>query len=177
MPQGLSAGTVTFGGGSIATPMQSSPSSPSNAYQTQAGGPWFQTGQVLWASAAGAQFPGFGQEYVQAPANVTIQQPKLNGSTYVIPTSTDLPLAWSGAEPGAQVVVEGTASSGSSYFLCTFDALAGGGVVPVAMLKSLSGMAGGYFIWGQFTTTTFNAGPFTVGLHALPYAGASATFQ
>lgn len=176
IPPGVSAGTLTISGGSIGT-VTVTPDS-SNSYQYQAGGMLFTAGQTLTVSASGATVPAFGQESIVAPPLLQLQAPSATGSTYVIPTSSDLAVAWSGGQSGAQVVLEGTvqAGSGYDYFACTWDATPQNALVPQAVLKGLAGQSG-YLFYAQQTMTTFTAGAFPIDLFALPYSGGTATFQ
>jgi len=176
-PPGVSAGTLTISGGSIGT-VTVTPDS-SNSYQYQASGTLFTAGQMLTVSASGATVPAFGPESIVAPPLLQLQAPSATGGTYVVHTASDLAVAWSGGQSGAQIVLEGIvqAGSGYSYFACTWDATAPeSAIVPQAMLKGLAGQSG-YLFYAQQTMTTFTAGAFPIDLFALPYSGGTANFQ
>ncbi len=88
-------------------------------------------------------------------------------------TALDVPWpdAGSGSSSGSR------SASLMTDFLCMWDAAAGQAYVPQPMLAPLAGQSGGYLYWGQATTTTFTAGPYTIGEHALPCGLAQASFQ
>ncbi|HEY8040292.1 MAG TPA: hypothetical protein VIF15_10890, partial [Polyangiaceae bacterium] len=171
---GLSAGTLTISGGSLGAPVAVTPDA-TNHYTHQVTGTVFTAGQTLTVSASGATVPAFGPHSVVAPGLVSITAPP---SPFKIPTSVDLPVAWSGGESGAVVILEGvaTASSGS-YFLCLWDASLGQAVVPQIVLSGLAGQATGYLVYGQYSTTTFVSGGYSIAESALPFTAASASFQ
>jgi hypothetical protein len=80
-------------------------------------------------------------------------------------------------QAGAQMIVEGTTASAGSYFLCQWDASLGQGTVPQAVLAGLSGQSSAYLAYGQYTTTDFMSGSYSISVLALPYGGASASFE
>jgi hypothetical protein len=143
------------------------------------GGTLFTAGQTLTVSASGATVPGFGASVV-APAVVALTAPASSASGFTITTSSNLAVAWTGGQSGAQMLLEGVvlpnSSPGYNYFVCTWDAAAGKATVPSAMMTGLAGQSG-YLVYGQSTTTNFTAGGYAIGLSALPYTGGSATFK
>jgi len=131
----------------------------------------------LTVSASGATVPAFGPESVIAPASVVLTAPAGSGGTYTIPTASDLSVTWTGGQPNAQILFEGVDSTGASYFSCTWDASLGSATVPHAVLTGLAGQTGGFLAYGQYTTTTFTAGAYSISVYALPYGGGTASFQ
>ncbi len=75
------------------------------------------------------------------------------------------------------MLVEGVESNGTSYFLCQWDAATGQGTVPQTVLSGLANQAGGYLLYGQYLTTTFTAGSYSVSLIAVPFDGGAASFE
>ncbi len=110
------------------------------------------------------------------PALLTLTKPAA-ATPYTIPTTAALTVAWTGGQAGAQTLIEGVGSNGTSYFLCQWDASTGQGTVPQTVLSGLANQTGGYLVYGQYLTTTFTAGSYTVSLIAVPFSGGSATFQ
>jgi hypothetical protein len=175
-PVGLSAGTLVISGGSIPTSVTISPDAD-NMYSYEAQGALFTAGQTLSVSASGATVPAFGPVSLVAPGLPILVSPANVGGTYTIPTSVDLAVAWSGGEAGAVMMLEGTLQGSLNYFECEWDASAGAGVVPQAVLAGLAGQSSAVLIYGQSTATSFTAGGYSVTEAALPFSGGTASFE
>jgi hypothetical protein len=175
---GVSAGTLTVTGPWLVPPVTITPMSGTNAYQYFSSTPGFTAGQTLTVSGSGATVPAFGPVSVVAPQLTQLVQPPVttDGGTTIIPTSADLPVQWTGAQPGATMILEAVSNSGTNYTVCTWNASDGKDIVPVTVLYPLSGQSG-YFFYGQYNETFVSAGPFPVTLDALPYTGSAVSFQ
>jgi hypothetical protein len=176
-PPGLAAGTLTLTGGNISAPVTVTPGSPGNVYDYTSNSMLFTAGQSLNVVASGSTVPAFGPVSVVAPPLVSLADPP---SPYAISTASDLTVKWTGGQPGATMIFEGASagtSSGQSYFTCEWDASAGYGTVPKAVLAPMAGQATAYLVYGQYAATSFTAGTYPVLLAALPYTGAMASFH
>jgi len=174
-PTDVSAGTLTISGGSLGSVVVMPGTGNSYSYTSAA---TFSPGQTLTVTASGATVPAFGPESVTAPAVAVLTVPAATSGTYMISTAADLSLVWTGGQAGAQLIVEGTSSgTPQSYFTCTWDASLGQATIPHAILAGLAGQTNGYFIYGQFTTTNFTAGGYSISESALPFAGGMANYQ
>jgi hypothetical protein len=149
----------------------------SNNYDYEASGTLFAAGQTLVVTATGATVPAFGPVSVVAPGLPVLTAPGATGGTYTIPTTTDLKVAWTGGSASGQVIFEGATNDSTSYFTCVWTASAGQATVPQAMLTSLAGTGTGYLAYGQYTSTNFSAGAYSISVAALPYSGGTATFE
>jgi hypothetical protein len=177
-PNGVSAGTITVSGPWLTTPVAITPGGM-NFYQYTSSSPGFTAGQTLTVTASGATVPPFGPESVVAPMLTQLTSPAIptdGGTTSVIPTGADLPITWSGGQAGATMLLEAAGGNGQDYTYCTWNASDGKGIVPAATLKPLSGQSG-FLVYGQYNSTSFFAGPFSISLTALPYTGGAVSFQ
>jgi hypothetical protein len=176
-PTGASAGTLTISGGRIPSGLTVTPDA-NNAYSYTSGAPLFAAGQTLTVSATGAIVPAFGPQSVVAPALPGLVAPAATSGSYTISTAAELGVQWTGGAAGATLVLEGTSGGGNqSYFICEWDASLGKASVPQAVISGLAGHAGAYIVYGQYKTTTFTAGAYSISEVALPYSGGTATFQ
>jgi hypothetical protein len=175
---GVSAGTITVSGPWLTTPLTVTPNAGSNIYQYASSSPGFTAGQTLTVTASGADVPAFGPESVIAPQLALLTSPAMvDGGTTIVPTGTDLQVAWSGGQAGATMFFEAASSTGQDYTYCTWNGSDGQGTVPAATLQPLAGQSGGYLLYGQYDTTSFFAGPYSISLSALPYTGGTVDFQ
>lgn len=174
---GVSAGTLTVSGPWLTTPVMISPTSGTNDYQYMSSSPGYTAGQTLTVTASGAQVPAFGPESVVAPQLTQLTSPAMapDGGTLTIPTTSDLPITWSGGQPGATLLIEAVGTA-QDYTYCSFNGSDGQGVIPAAALKPFSGSSG-YLIYGQYNTTSFFSGPYAISLTALPFTGGAVDFQ
>jgi len=176
-PIGVSAGTLTIGGGSLGSGVTVTPDG-TNTYQYQSMGTLFSAGQALTVEASGATVPAFGPVSVVAPGLPILTAPAGAATgAYTISTKSDLKVAWSGGESSAQVIFEGASNNSASYFTCVWASSLGEATVPQAMLAPLAGQGAGYLVYGQYTSTSFNAGAYSLSAQALPYSGGTATFD
>jgi hypothetical protein len=175
-PSGLNAGTLTISGGSLGAAIPVTPD-PTYNYQYQANGVLFTGGQTLTVRGSGGTVPPFGPISVVAPGLPALLTPVATSTTYTISTKSDMKVAWTGGAAGAQLIFEAASGNSASYFTCEWPASAGVGVVPQAMLAPLGGQTNGYLIYGQYTATSFAAGPYSISASALPYSGSMATFE
>ena len=158
---GSSAGTLTLSINGMAI-AKATPNAPDDTYFASVLA--FSPGDVLGVSGSGADVPAFAMQTVKSPGKVTTNVPT------AIDTSQDFTLAWSGGEPDATVIV-GIARgvpNGSAGVSCTFDATAGTGTIPKALLATIqSGAPNGDVIVGQQRKTTFASGAFVTDLVAI----------
>jgi hypothetical protein len=177
-PPGLNAGTLELSGGNIPAiaPIVVTATAPDNVYSYTSGATIFTAGQSLRVLATGSAVPAFGLVSIVAPPLISLTAP---ASPYAISTASDLPVSWTGGQPGATMIFEGASgtSAGSSYFTCEWDASLGNGTVPKAILSPLAGQKTAYLVYGQYASTSLTAGTYPVMLAALPYTGAMASFQ
>lgn len=178
--EGVDAGILAIWGGSIppGTAVQSVAGSVGQYSYIQATD-LFTAGQVLRIESTGSTVPLFGPVSVVAPGTSTLTVPAAVSGAYTIATSKDLTVAWTGGQAPAQMIVEGAGNGGGadSYFLCQWDATAGSGTVPAAVLAAFAGQTAGFFVYGQLTTTSADAGGFALTVSALQYSGGTATFE
>jgi hypothetical protein len=179
----LSAGTLTVQGGLIEPPLTLKPGQGANnttSYLDSSTAAWFTAGQVLSVSASGDAFPPFGPELVTAPAMIALLKPagipnSLGNTNYDLATSSDLEVAWSGGEQGADVILRGLTAS-SVEFYCQWDATIGHGTVPQALLAPLAKQRG-TLDYVQQRAHLFTAGSYTIGLYAEQGAGGFTNFE
>jgi hypothetical protein len=179
-----SAGTLTITGPLLGDAgVAVTESSGDYAYNT--GGAMFATGDTLGVSGTGGDVPAFGMHTVVAPGAITVVSPSLppDGGAIVVPTSTDLSLAWTGGQAGAVVEVAITAefaNQGFSEMLCQWPASAGSGQIPEAALGTLisaSPLQVGSVTWIEFDQTAFSSGDWAMLLSAETGGSVSATFE
>ncbi len=177
-PNGVSAGTITMSDPTLVPPLTVTPMGTTNFYEYSSSSAGFFAGQTITLTASGATVPPFGPENVVAPQLTQITSPPIyaDGGTTVIPTGADLVVTWSGGQAGATMLLEAASGNGTDYTYCTWNGSDGKGIVPAATLKPFSGTSG-YFIYGQYNTTSFFAGPYAISLTALPYTGGAVSFQ
>jgi hypothetical protein len=172
MPQpGANAGTISFSGGSI--PAGAALPGPSYEYSTS--GSLAAQGDTLSVSATGGTVPAFGPQSVVVPAAITLTAPTVGNPT-LIPTSSDLAVAWTGGQNGATMAFGGGSNDGTTRFECTWTATAGQGTVPQAILAGLTGMSG-QIGWEQYPTVTFTAGAYTISISAAVDQLSATSFQ
>ena len=174
----VTAGTLTITGASLPTSGTAVDPDWQSFYSQSID--TLDTGDVMGVSAMGAQVPAFGAHTVVVPAPVALTSPT---PPYVVSTSHDLNVTWSGGEVGAVVHVTVqtdavTTDAGSVYYEvdCGFDATTASGVVPGTLLSELVG-SGGVLFWTQERDVAFAAGAFPIELSAVRIAYAQAAFQ
>lgn len=100
-------------------------------------------GEMLTVRAAGGEVPAF-EGTLRAPTAVQLSEPKpqADGAFAMTPTA-DQTFRWSGGTAGTAVVIAFESNDAGSPGLdatCTFDAAAGAGVVPGAVLAKLAAL-------------------------------------
>ena len=135
----------------------------------------FASGDVLMVSGSGADVPKLSAQ-ITSPSSINVSPAPPSS----LSTSQDLTLTWSGGESGASVAVgiERSGFNDSLTVSCTFDATAGTGTVPKALLSQIqTGSPNGDLLVGQFRQTTFTAGAFVIQLYAVQSQDFPITFQ
>jgi len=154
-----SAGAITISG-TVFDDLPITPN-PNGTYtsmgMSSTGAPVFMDGDILTLSAPGADVPPF-QQSIVAPGCVAMTTPSgpdggvIYGS-YVIPTSDDLQISWTGGESNAFVGVTLVGGHGNpaayASVSCSFDATLGQGTIPQQALAALTGTAGRFFIYQE----------------------------
>lgn len=131
---GTSAGTVSVTGGSQAVTLPPTSSSPSGYTPVFSSQVLFSPGQVLVVSASGASVPPFAMK-LPFPSAVAVSAPIIQPSVK-IDTSVDLSLGFKGAPGQVVAFVLSSQNTSGSALICSYDAGAGGGVVPASWLKA-----------------------------------------
>ncbi len=173
----VSAGTLTLSGGSLPLGLSMAPGGM-GTYTYSTSGAYFTAGETLRVSASGGVVPPFAASVV-APGPVTLTAPAKSGTTYTIPTASDLALAWEGPllANGARMIVEGVDTASGHYFDCLWDASLGRAVVPQTILAGFAGQTGAYLAYGSITTSKLEVGGYAIAISALQAGGGQATFQ
>jgi hypothetical protein len=174
---GVGAGIIRISGGNLPAGIALMPDS-SNEYIYTASGVQFDAGQTLGVTTSGGAVPAFAASVV-APGVTSLYAPATNGTTYTIPTTTDLTVAWIPADTpvGVQMVFGGEANTANGpYFVCGWDASLGKALVPQAILAGLAGQMNGILYYGLTTTTNVNPGGYAVAVSAIQYGAATASF-
>jgi hypothetical protein len=135
------------------------------------GSPPFVGGDFLTVTAGGGDVPPF-EAHLVAPSYVALIEPAPpydggNQGDYVISTSSDLAVAWSGGEADATVHVVLTAwqnrpAPNTFVVDCAFVGPTGKGLVPQAALSLLKGQSPGQLVVYQQRVSTVQAGSFAV---------------
>ena len=121
-------------------------------------------GGFLTTAGGAFTFTGAGGSQVGAfTAQVNFSNPLLiwtnQGSVGTVSRATNLPITWSGGDPGTVVMVLGTAYGAGSIaqFACTADAAAGQLTVPSWVLAAFPPGAGGLTVQNQTVFQNFTA--------------------
>lgn len=162
-----SAGDITITGGKLASPLVLSFEADGGAYSTTYATAPFAAGETLNVSAAGAEVTAFSAATGPGPSAITLTAPTGTGTpgfeSYAIDTSQDLNVTWTGGAAGTQVVVMLSNVDDENTHLelqCPFDAAAGSGTIPTALLAQLGAPTNGVFEVtpsSTATTTSSNA--------------------
>jgi hypothetical protein len=179
------AGVLTITGGNLDASVEVV-ATPPGEYNHKSVGPFFAPGAVLGASATGGDVPAFASQTIRGPATPHFTEPPLftliDGGAYLVDTSQDLTLAWSGGQAGSWAVFQalGRAKAPTVTYVwlyCQIDATAGDGVVPRAGLAALAGASFGWINVGLRNAAAFSAGDWSVAITATIWVTAPATFQ
>lgn len=157
-----SAGTVTVTGAT--SPISMTPTSPGIYGTGELGSPLFATGDTLVLAATGGAIPAFSNVQVVAPAGVVVTAPVEVANSYMIDTTADLALAWTGGETGVQVyfTFQGSDSNNKPIdVFVSFDSTLHAGTVPKGMLSQLVGLADGVLLAQTNRITQFDDGTVT----------------
>jgi hypothetical protein len=174
----VSAGTLSVSDPWLTPPLSITPDS-SYMYLYTSSTPGFNAGQTLTVTASGGTVPAFGPVAVGAPDLTELVQPPVStdGGVTTIPTTSDLPVQWTGGQSGATMTLLALANAnGGAYTYCTWNGSDGKGIIPAAALKPFSGGSGAFY-YGQYNVTSFSAGPYAITVTALPFAAGNVTFQ
>lgn len=175
---GVRAGTIEVSG-VWPTPTTVDLRCDTNSYEYAASSPGFAAGQTLTVSASGANVPAFGPQGVVAPPLALLTSPAFDAGMTSVSTSADLPIAWTGGQAGATMllkVASNTSPSTFSYTSCSWDASAGQGTIPAVVLKPFSG-TNQQMSYGQYRSTAFSSGAYSISLSAMQYTGGIVSFQ
>jgi hypothetical protein len=157
-----SAGTVTVTG--TTSPISMTPTSPGIYNSGFLSPPLFATGDTLVLSATGGDVPAFSNVKVVAAAGVVVTAPVAVANSYMIDTTADLPLAWTGGETGVPVsfTFQGSDSNNNPIdVVVSFDSTIHAGIVPKGMLSKLVGTKFGLLLAQTYTQTQFDDGMVT----------------
>jgi hypothetical protein len=111
---------------------------------------WAAGSEPVTIAATGGEVPPFAIS-VPAPGYIDVSAPTFPENAafpMVIPTNVDLVAAWSGGEPGADVVVRAEAS-GDVIVECRFPIEALSGAVPAVALQQIATRMGSLFIYAE----------------------------
>jgi hypothetical protein len=156
-----SAGTVTVTNATVTTSLTST--SP-GVYSAASSSPLFATGDTLVLAATGGDIPAFSNVQVVAPAGVVVTAPVEVANVYMIDTTADLPLAWTGGANGVPVYFEFTGSDSNNKHMnvtMSFDSTLHSGTFPKGMLSQLAGSKDGFLSAQTNASTQFDDGMVT----------------
>lgn len=173
-PDSSTAGTLRIFGGALGDSGVVVDASPVY-YADWSSTPLFHPGDVMSAAASGqGDVSPFVAPGVASPGYVTLVSPAPDpgdGSSpmYTVSANADVPLAWTGGEPGALLLVDLLTFQQNAYkqdistwIWCTFDAASGHGIVPKEALAEVSGFSPGPIELWHIQERTFPAGPYCV---------------
>jgi hypothetical protein len=167
-----SAGPITLSGGILSTPVVVDPVQGVYTYLAPASAGGRET---LSVQAAGAAVPAFGPTSVVMPSPVQLLTP---ATPYAIATDADLDVTWAGGQSGVTFELQLTGGTQDAPFVsCEWAGGAGRGTVPAALLADLLPAGGAQLLYGQLSTTTFAAGPYTVAASATMVAMSTFTLH
>jgi hypothetical protein len=135
----------------------------------------FADGDTVTVTAGGGTVPAF-QASVIAPGclDLTSPQPPDGGRSYVIATTQDLQVSWTGSEPNAQVWVVLSAQHAGPNLVdvsCSFTATSGQGTIPQPALLPLAGGGNGILSIYQERSNSFLAGSYQIQIVARNFGG------
>jgi hypothetical protein len=178
-PAEFSAGTITITGGTLSAPITLTYDASTGYSVFSSTTPIYTPGQTFNVSAVGADIAAFSGASAAAPNDIVITSPSGGTGTnlmYAIDESTDLVITWTGGSAGAQVDVNLSNLDDSSLALnasCTFDASAGTGTIPTALLTQLGSFTSGYLEMFPISTASVNSAnaAVTITVQGTPTAG------
>jgi len=174
------AGDLTIAGGDI-PPGTTVHNSGFGDYSYLGTGTWMKPGQSITVEGAGGQVPAFGPWTVTVPQPVTLTAPPFtDGGATTVSVSSDLIVAWTGAQSGTMVTFRLLGPTPFSALTCTWDAATGQGTIPKALLAEVAGPQIGNMspmTYAVQATNTFTAGLYTIAVTAALGSGWLITFQ
>jgi hypothetical protein len=142
-PAQVSGGGVTISG--AAQPIMLTPGAMDQYAPFMITSPLFAGGEMITFTTAGAVVPSF-TKTIKTPTKATITQPARPSMTspyLVVNRTQDFTVSWSGGGSGKVQVALNSQQADQRVF-CRFDASAGSGKVPSAVLSTLAPGQGGY---------------------------------
>lgn len=178
-PTEFSAGTITITGGTLSAPITLTYDAATGYSVFSATTPIYTPGETFNVSAVGADVAAFSGVSAAAPNDIVITSPSGGTATnlmYAIDESTDLVITWTGGSAGAQVAVNLSNLDDHSLALnanCMFDASAGTGTIPTALLTQLGSFTSGYLQMYPISTASVASANATVTItvEGTPTAG------
>jgi hypothetical protein len=178
----VSAGTLTLTGGTLGTVAVKTNAKDGYEYSYEASGALFAAGDKLTVAGSGTKkVAAFTAQTVVSPAAITLTAPTANAKgTFIIPTTADLTVTWTGGAKGDTVFVQGESETSTdlTYFTCGWKATAHTGSVPAAILAPMAGLpSAGFYSGVQSAVVDFSAGTYATELTASVFGGSPATFK
>jgi hypothetical protein len=179
IPPEFSAGTITITGGTLSAPITLTYDAATGYSVFSSTTPIYTPGNTFNVSAVGADIAAFSGASAAAPNDIVITSPSGGTGTnlmYTIDESTDLVITWTGGSAGAEVDVNLSNLDDSSLALsasCIFDASAGTGTIPTALLTQLGSFTSGYLQMYPISTASVASSNATVTItvEGTPTAG------
>jgi hypothetical protein len=179
VPTEFSAGTITITGGTLSAPIMLTYDATNGYSVFSSTTPIYTPGETFNVSAVGADIAAFSGASAAAPNDIVITSPSGGTGTnlmYAIDESTDLVITWTGGSAGAEVDVNLSNLDDSSLALsasCTFDASAGTGTIPMALLTQLGSFTSGYLEMFPISTASVASAnaAVTITVQGTPTAG------
>jgi hypothetical protein len=153
-----SMATATYGPLAAKGPIGYAPVTGSN-------GPFFKAGDTLTLTGdGGAELPAFKAQTLVAPSNIVLAAPACPASTCPdLNRTQDLAVAWTGGVAGTvSFTVEADGADTENTVTCEFDAKAGSGSVPHALLELLASPTSGDGS-GSLSVISHSVRQFTLG--------------
>jgi len=164
---GEDAGNLTLAGGGIPAGTTVT-NNGIGAYYDTALGMWLTPGQTITVEASGGQVPSFGPWAVTVPQPITLTTPPFtDGGATTVSISSDLTVSWTGAQSGTTVKFTLLGPNPFTTLSCTWDATAGQGTIPKALLTEVAGPFVGDMspmTYAVQTTQTFTLGPYAIAM-------------
>jgi hypothetical protein len=179
VPTQFSAGTITITGGTLSAPITLTYAAPTGYSVFSSTTPIYTPGETFNVSAVGADVLAFSGASAAAPNDIVITSPSGGTGTnlmYAIDESTDLVITWTGGSAGAAVEVNLSNLDDHSLALnasCMFDASAGTGTIPTALLTQLGSFTSGYLEMFPISTASVASAnaSVTITVQGTPTAG------
>jgi hypothetical protein len=178
-PPYFSAGTITINGGTLTAPITLTYDSSTGYSVFAATTPIYTPGDTFHVSAVGADVGAFSGASAATPNDIVVTSPSGGTGTnlmYSVDESKDLVIAWTGGSAGSQVQVGLSNLDDKSLALnvgCMFDAAAGTGTIPTALLTQLGSFTSGFLEMFPISTASLASADatVTVTVQGTPTAG------